>query len=514
MNPKLRAFLEENGLLASASEQEAWELYDRLLAEGVVPKIDPGVRTRSAAHPAPADPPVPAAPEPEPVPEPAAASGEVAAAIRAEVARQRQGEIARLRTLHELLDLAGLPRDDEFGRSLIDDQEMDAARAGTAILARLRDVNPPIGQTQVGREASEKLGEAIIDGLRLRSGQEVTDPAPGAREFRGRSLLEISREVLEANGIPTRSLSRRDIAARALSLRATHGPSTSDFPHIFSGLVNSTLQAAYAEWPATWRQFVATTSAMDFKEIHSIRLSAAPDLLTLGEHGEYQTASFSEAKESYRVVTKGVRLPITRTMIINDDLRAFTRIPQLFGAAARRMEADAVYDLITANAAMADGKTLFHADHKNLASGDAAAAISSASLGAARAAMRRQTGLNGEVIDIQPAFLLCPVEMETTAEVLLRSTALPDDHKSAAVYNPWQGRLTPIADPHLTGTAWYLLAHPQQVPFIECAWLEGEEQPYIEEQIDFDSDSLMIKVRHDFGAGIIDHVGAYKNVGK
>lgn len=54
-------------------------------------------------------------------------------------------------------------------------------------------------------------------------------------------------------------------------------------------------------------------------------------------------------------------------MIINDDLRAFTRIPQLFGVSARRMEADAVYSLITTNGLMSDGKALFSTDHKNLA---------------------------------------------------------------------------------------------------------------------------------------------------
>jgi hypothetical protein len=51
------------------------------------------------------------------------------------------------------------------------------------------------------------------------------------------------------------------------------------------------------------------------------------------------------------------------------------------------------------------------------------------------------------------------------------------------------------------------------VVFIEIAYLEGEEQPYIEEEVDFDSDALKIKVRHDFGAGVVDHVAGYKNDG-
>jgi hypothetical protein len=85
------------------------------------------------------------------------------------------------------------------------------------------------------------------------------------------------------------------------------------------------------------------------------------------------------------------------------------------------------------------------------------------------------------------------------------------------VHNPWAGKLTPIADPHLdaaSASAWYLLAHPNQAAVIEVAWLEGEEQPYVEEMVDFNSDALVVKVRHDFGAGTIDHIGGYKNAGE
>jgi len=108
------------------------------------------------------------------------------------------------------------------------------------------------------------------------------------------------------------------------------------------------------------------------------------------------------------------------------------------------------------------------------------------------------------------------VVKETDAEILLMSAALPTADYSSGVRNPWAGKLTPISDPHLdanSATAWYLLAHPNQVPTIEVSWLEGEEQPYVEEMIDFNSDALITKVRHDFGAGVVDHVGAYKNIG-
>lgn len=131
--------------------------------------------------------------------------------------------------------------------------------------------------------------------------------------------------------------------------------------------------------------------------------------------------------------------------------------------------------------------------------------------------MRTQTGMNGETIDASPAYFLGPVAMETDADILGSFRRAADRQHVLRVKNPWAGKLEPITDPHLdavSDAAWYLFAHPNVAPVIEVAWLEGEEQPYVEEQIDFNSDALIIKVRHDFGAGAVDHVGGYKNPGE
>lgn len=509
MNKKLRAFLEANGLRADASEQEAWELYDSLQATGV--RFEGEIGTRAAAGAAAAAPAAAAVPSLDP-----ALQAQIDAAARAAAAAARAEQSRLITAIDERLQVAGLSdlNGGEFRRSLISDEHLTLERASQLIFEQMRTANRPVGagaqsRAQVGIESRDKLRAAVTDGLILRSGLRLDTPADGSREFRGRSLVEICREMLEAAGISTRGMGNMEVAGRALT-----SLSTSDFPLIFSSLVNKNLLAAYNEWPATWRPIVAVGSARDFKLMHALKLSEAPDLLGMNESGEYQTASFSESGESYRVITKGIRVPLTRTMIINDDLRSFTRIPQLFGASARRMESDAVFSLITTNGNMSDGNALFSDEHNNYTG--TGTAISSESLGVGRAKMRKQTGMSGAVIDIIPAYLLTSVAKETTAEVLLRSAALPTADMSAGVHNPWSGKLTPIADPRLDVAAntWYLFAHPNQAPVIEVSWLEGGEQPYVEEMVDFNSDTLVTKVRHDFGAGVVDYVGGYKNVGE
>ncbi len=431
--------------------------------------------------------------------------------VRAQIETAQRAERERVNGINDAVRVAGL--DDDMARTMVDQGiSLDQARA--KIFEALKERGPAIGagagrSLEVGTEAREKLRSAAIDGFALRGGLRIEKPAAGASEFRGMSLFDLARECLELTGFHTRGVDKRALAARALS-----PASSSDFPAIMSALTGKHLLAAYIEAPSTWRPFVAIVSAPDFKDMYGIKLSESPDLDGLDENGEYKTAKFSDNQEKYRVVTKGRRVKLTREMVINDDVRAFTRIPQLFGMAARRMESDAVYSLITSNPKMADGKELFHAAHNNIVT---AAALSSDGLSAGRVAMKQQKGLNGSTLSIVPAYLLVPDELETTSEILLRSMSLPDAEMSSGVHNPWAGKLTPIAETRLSdasATAYYLVAHPNQAPVIEVAYLMGDEQPFIDDEVEFGSDSLVIKVRHDFGAGLVDHVGINRNAGQ
>lgn len=431
--------------------------------------------------------------------------------VRAQIEEGQRTERERVNTINDAVAVAGL--EPEFARSLVDQGiSVDAARA--KIFEKLKDRGPAVGagtgrSIEIGIEAREKFRGAAIDGLALRGGLRVEKPAAGANDFRGMSMLDLARECLEHVGINTRGMDKRVLAARALS-----PSSSSDFPALMGALTGRHLLAAYAEAPSTWRPWVAIVDAPDFKDMYSIKLSESPDLMELDQNGEYRTAKFSDKQEKYRVVTKGIKAKLTRTMIINDDLRAFTRIPGMFGFAAVRMESDAVYGLITGNPVMSDGKTLFHADHKNIVT---AAALSSDGLSAGRTLMKKQRGMNGAILGLAPAFLLAPDELETSSDILLRSAALPDANMSAGVHNPWAGKLTPIAETRLSSnsaTAYYLVAHPNQAPVVEAAYLMGDAQPFIDDEVEFSSDSLVIKCRHDFGAGLVGHEGINKNAGQ
>jgi len=253
--------------------------------------------------------------------------------------------------------------------------------------------------------------------------------------------------------------------------------------------------------------------ATDFKAMHRVQMGEAPRLLKVNEGGEFKRGTLAESKESYRIETYGRVVAITRQVLINDDLDAFTRIPAMYGNSIAQLESDVVWGIVTGNPKMADGKALFHADHGNLAG--TAAALGVDGVGAARAEMRKQKGLDRKTaLNIRPAWLLVPAALELKAEQLLSDTLVPEE--TGRVVPRSIRTLTTVAEPRLDAeseTAWYLAASPAQIDTIEYAYLEGQEGAYVETRDGFDVDGVEVKCRLDFGAKAIDWRGLYKNPG-
>lgn len=425
------------------------------------------------------------------------------------VSEARAQERERVSTIHGLADKLQLERgfaDDLIKRGVSIDEArrliLDQVAARADETRTFPHVSIPLG----GRDATVTRREAISNALLHRYSPTLFPLEDTAREYRGMTLMELARESLETAGVSTRGLSRDEVATRALH-------STSDFPEILAAVTNKTLRQAYEAYPRTFPLFCRQVLATDFKAMHRVQLGEAPQLLKVGESGEFKRGTLGESKESYRIETYGRVVAITRQVLINDDLDAFTRIPAMYGNSIAQLESDVVWGIITSNPAMADGTALFHATHKNLAGTGAALGVDS--VGAARAAMRKQTGLDKKtVLNIRPAFLIVPAALELKAEQLVAQNLVPA--QSGNVVPQSIRTLSPIAEPRLDAaseTAWYLAASPNQIDTIEYAYLEGQQGAYIETRNGFDVDGVEIKCRLDFGAKAIDWRGLYKNPG-
>jgi hypothetical protein len=325
-----------------------------------------------------------------------------------------------------------------------------------------------------------------------------------AREFAGLRFSDMARRILEAGGSGTRGESPSQVVTRALH-------TTSDFPLLLGDTVGRTLLPAYQAASSGLKRLARQASAPDFRRRSKFRLSEAGELKKVNEAGEFTRSTFSESGEGYALATYGRVFGITRQALVNDDLSAFSDIAVRLGAAAARFEEQHLTALLEANPVMSDGKSVFHVDHANLASGLAAKKPGVDSLSAARLAMRKQTGLAGERIAVAPRFLVVPPDLETVAEQLLADLAAATVEEQ----NPFSGKLELVVNPYMTSDqAWYLAAAPELIAGLEYAYLEGNEGPQIETRNGFDVDGVEIKVRLDYGAGWIDHRGWFRNDGQ
>lgn len=439
--------------------------------------------------------------------QPTQADDAVRAAAEQE-ARQRAADITELCARHGVPQLAaGLIRNGatlEAAREAVLDElaKRDAASGGhrNVRVETVRD------QTDVQRTG---ILEALMHRLDARS--QLTD---NGRQYRGMSLLEIGREYLESHGVRTRGWDRLRLADEMLHFRSG-AMGTSDFPHLLANVANKRMRVAYEEAPATYTIWARRApNAPDFKEIKVVQLSGAPDLMQTNEHGEFKYGAMGDDSTSYKVVTYGRIVPFTRQAIINDDLRGFDRLITAFGASARRLENRLVYAQLTSNPKMSDNVDLFHASHNNLITG-ADSVLGLTGLNSARSAMRKQTGLQGEKLNIAPAYLIVPTAHEHTAYQYTSPNFVPAT--SGAINEFARGGRTPlepVVEPLLddaSAVQWYLAASSSQIDTVEYCFLDGAEGPVIEERIGFETDGIEIKCREDFAAKVIDWRGLVRS---
>ncbi|MEC8812798.1 MAG: head maturation protease, ClpP-related [Pseudomonadota bacterium] len=401
-----------------------------------------------------------------------------------------------------------LPSD--FTASLINDPRISVEAAREQLLTELgKDAAPVGGAPHIevsNMEQSQSFINDARDALLIRGGIGIKDVTTGARDMAKYSIVNIAEQYLKLNGTNTMGFSNDQIIAQAYNIRASH--STSDFPNLLENVASKAMRMAYMEEPASHKIWTGETEVRDFKQNSLAQISEAPDLELLPENGEYKHGTIGDSAEKFSILTYGKMFKISRQALINDDLNAFTRLPQAFGQSASRKEADLVYQVLTSNPALSDGVTLFHADHSNIVA--VSGVLSLTILGQARALMRKQKGPAGlQPLNVVPRFLIVPAALETVAEQLIAS--LVDPTKSNDTPNlEFIRNLTLVVDSRLdedSETKCYLAASPGQIDTITRAYLMGEGRPHIETQQGWEVDGTALKCRMDFAAVPVDFRG-------
>ena len=439
----------------------------------------------------------------EPVVTPLARAVEPAPAAPVDVIGEERARSAGILSLFQRHGLA-----DKAPKAIEDGLTLDQARA--AVLEHLAVQTAPAGaraEPVLGRGLDETetrkrgMEDALTGAL---TGKPVSDLG---RAYEGMDLLELAAERMGERRIPTPFGSREELLKRAFH-------STSDFPILFENALNKGLQTRYMEQEPTYRRIAKQRSYADFRPHTSIRVGDFPTLQAVGqEAGEIRSGTFSEARERTSVTPYGVRVNLSRTMLVNDGIGGIQQVLNDRGRAVARFEDSTFYAMAFGGASnngptlLETGRQVFNTTDGTLAS--TAAAINKASITLARAALLKRKSLDGADLELMPSILLVGPDKLTEAQELLA----PIQAQQSSNVNPFSGLMEPVVTAKITGNAWYVFASVADGPVFEWGLLDGYTAPRFRIEDVFGTQGTSLTLEHDFGCGAIDWRGGYRNAG-
>lgn len=420
--------------------------------------------------------------------------------VQAERAAAVAAERARVREIGECVRAAGLG--DDVAQRYIE-TGADIAEVRKSVIEELGKRRAPAApHISAGADQIDKTRDAGEAWLMQRAGMSVDAGALNGNAFRGFTLLETARAMLRARGKGFDG-SKLELVQRALT--------QSDFPILLQNVMHKTLLAGYTAIPDVWRTFCAVGNINDFRPHYRYKAGSFGNLAEVKEDGTFTHGVLSDgSRESITGKTKGKLLSISRQAIINDDLGALTSAAREMGrGAARTIEVD-VFALLASNPTMGDSVALFHASHSNLNASGGAPTI--ALIDGGRQAMAAQLNVGGnDYISVRPSVWLGPLTHGSTARELNAQQYNDESSKNQLKPNIVRGLFQTVVDtPRLSGNIWYMFADPNEEPVLEVAFLDGQQQPYVEMQDGFETDGVTWKIRHDYAVGAVGYRGAYK----
>lgn len=311
---------------------------------------------------------------------------------------------------------------------------------------------------------------------------------------------------------------------------------SSEFSNLLGQTLDRVLLAKYATYSPSYRAFLRRRLVRDFRSVSSVRRNTGGRLSEVRQGTNYPLEGLAEAAYTFAVAKYGKGYEITWEMIVNDDLEAFTSLPEDMAEDAIQTEMYLAAALYVANS------TLFSTTHShegvNYSNKDTAALAIDALI-AAFNTMVKYPGDADKPLMNQPVYLVIPPALQLKARQILGSMQIVwagGDATTGATAvahptdNPVQGLLTVVIDPYIPildptngHTSWYLFSDPRQIHGAEYAFLRGYEQPQMfmrnansmrvgggADVVDYDRDTRGYKVRHVFGGSHANAAGGWR----
>jgi len=347
------------------------------------------------------------------------------------------------------------------------------------------------------------------------------DPAWEAQLKEANDLIEYADRTMP--------LHLRDYALREVM-------TTDSFPLLFADSLDREVLARFRAANPVMESICKVKSGRDFKTRKRERLDGLTGRLQkVAEKGEYLAGEMTENEFTYAVEKWGRQCDFSFETLINDDLGAFSDVPQRLATACINTKQWFITQLFWAAAGP-------RAAYFSAANGGAAigtGVLNAANLITGITAMGGFTDAGGDPILSVPAYLVVPPALAIDARQFITTAfwayavgagaaaaALPTlsalgDYNLKLIVNPW----LPIVDTTTGNTTWALFTDTNNIAAAEFGKLLGHEEPEIyikasdQQRIgggmaspfdgDFATDDIMYKIRYIFGGVTLDGQAGY-----
>lgn len=276
--------------------------------------------------------------------------------------------------------------------------------------------------------------------------------------------------------------------------RISETMTTSDFPLLTGDVLDRMLLARYREFPASWRAFVKVNPNLrDFRTVRRIASDGLEGTWNdVPENDEFEYGSKSETGYTYAPSKYAKGAKLSWEMILNDDLSAFTDIPDRLARGAGRTVAKFVTGLYVDSSG--PHASLYDAAYGNVITGNPALSVTA--LGTAFGVLGNMVDAGGDPIYVEEAVLVVPPALRVTGNNIMNQIQVErtTGETTQAVYiNNWiVGNLTLVVDPYIPivasssngATSWFLFANPNvSRPALEVGFLRGYGEPVLYQKL-------------------------------
>lgn len=486
-----------------------WEPFE---GSSVIVPADPAGAIRSHQPPA-----------PKPIQEPtmsapATSTAPDQAAIRAAV----EAENKRVTTIQSRAAALGLG--DDVIKPLVDDTTITVEAAAVRMLDAVASQQEkqrltPTPGLQFVSDAGDARRLALEDVIELKLGMrhDLSDRARSLGLLNLR-MDTIAHEVLRGSGMEPKGFTvPAEVFKRSVKhhmARSMGGIQTSaTLPSLLENVANKALLKPFVGEAAIYEQISFREDLPDFRNQSVVTMNAYPDLVEIPEGDDITYGVLGDGADTWRLYTYGKGVQLTFQAMINDDLRGIARVLQTAPNAVYARRAALFWAMLTANSGAGQsikGANLISSGHLNVGTPGALAAGTVNEL-VLLLMKQLMPGSSEQFMQQTPTHILLPIHYREIWKQISQQYYMPTS--AATAKTDLLMGLEVIAVPQL-GTSgnkpFYVLAK-ENTPFVHGT-LQGQPGPMMEQETDFDSGGIKMKVVDHFGCKAVDYHGIAGNL--